>query len=392
MTYADRHPIYDADSHIMELPDWLEGFADTATREKLRPLYLGAAGAMADRAVARAAARNAGGDGGVAVADMDPMELLGPKGWDAIGAFDSAERSAVLDSLGFDAQLVFPTFAGSQFSSTDLDLLYGGTDALNRAMAAFCADDPRLLAVGTIPWGSPERTIESARRAIDEGIAAMQVFSSLPRGVVSPTHPDHHPLWALLEEHGIPVLTHIGGGGNPVQRGFHDNGMRVTDFLGGGENTRAKDFLAIHQRTEVFWGSMVLDGILEKFPDLRGASVEEGALWVIPWLMRLDAIPRTFRKTEPAIGQMPLTPREYVQRQLRFTPFPTESAGWIIEQGGDDLFMFSSDYPHPEGTRDPIAKFESTMQTVDDATRTKFYSANFAELFQRRDLTTLSAY
>ena len=387
MTYADRHPIYDADSHIMELPNWLEQFADASTREKLRPLYLGAAGKMADAAVERAAARSAAGT--LTVDQLEPMEVLKTKGWDAIGAFDALERSHVLDALGFDAQLVFPTFAGSQFQSDDLDLLYGGTDALNRAMAAFCADDPRLLAVGVIPWASPERTIEAARRAIDAGVAAIQVFSSLPRGVVSPTHPDHHPLWELLEATGTPVLTHIGGGGNPVQRGFHDNGMRVTDFLGGGENTRSKDFLAIHQRSEVFWGAMILDGILERFPDLRGASIEEGALWVIPWLMRIDAAPNAFRKTEPFLSELPLKPSEYAHRQLRFTPFPTEPAGWIIEQGGDDLFMFSSDYPHPEGTRDPISRFESTMSAISDDTRTRFYSTNFADLFHQRQLANL---
>src|SRR4051812_4993519 len=384
MSYADRHPIFDADSHIMELPNWLEQFADSSTRESLRPLYLGAAGAMAEAAVKRGAARSAAGP--LTLEQLDPHDLLNSKGWDAIGAFDSSERSRVVDALGFDAQLVFPTFAGSQFSSTDLDLLYGGTDALNRAMAAFCAEDHRLLAVGVIPWGDPARTIEAARRAIDAGVAAIQVFSSLPRGVVSPTHPDHHPLWSLLEEHGVPVLTHIGGGGNPVQRGFHDNGMRVTDFLGGGENVRAKDSLAIHQRTEVFWGAMILDGILEQFPGLRGASIEEGALWVIPWLMRIDAAPRSFRKTEPFLSRLPLTPAEYARRQLRFTPFPTEPAGWIIEQGGDDLFMFSSDYPHPEGTRDPIARFESTMDAIGEEARTRFYSTNFAELFHRRTL------
>jgi uncharacterized protein len=384
MSYVSRHPVFDADSHVMELPDWLPSFADEATRRAMRPLQLGAAGALADAAVERAAARAAAG---VGVLDrLDPHEVLQPKGWDALGAFDAAERSRVLDALGFDAQLVFPTFAGSHFAGDDIDLLYNGTDALNRAMAAFCAHDPRLLAVGVIPWGDPGRTIAAARRAIAEGVAAIQVPTSLPRGVVSPTHPDHHELWAVLEEAGVPVVTHIGGGGNPVQRGYHDNGMDVTDFLGGGENTRSKDFLAIHQRTEVFWGAMVLDGILERFPGLRGASIEEGALWVIPWMMRLDNSVRAFRKTEPFLTELPMKPSDYVRRQLRFCPFPTESAGWLIEQGGADLFMFSSDYPHPEGTRDPVAAFESTMADVDEAARSQFYAGNFAELFHRRSL------
>lgn len=372
--------VYDADSHVMELPGWLEQFADEATAAALRPLYLGAAGALADRAMAEAAARRSSGN--LLTADADPSVVLQPKGWAAHGAFDSLERSRVLDALGFAAQWVFPTFAGTQFAGTDLDLLYGGTDALNRAMAAFCADDSRLLAVGVVPWADPERTVESARRAVDAGCAAIQVHSDLLRGVVSPTHPDHQPLWALLEERNVPVLTHVGGGGSPVPRGYHDNGIRVTDFLGGGENIRSKDYLAIHQRSEVFWGAMILDGILERFPGLRGAAIEEGALWVPPWLIRMDISIRSFGRTEVTLRELPMAPSDYARRQLRFTPFPYEPVDWLIDSSSDELYLFSSDYPHPEGTRDPIAKFEAHMSSVSDATRDRFYAGNFASLYR----------
>lgn len=380
MSYIADRVVFDADSHVMELPGWLERHADAATAERLRPLALGAAGAFADRAVAEAAARAGSAD--ASITPLDPYDVLAPKGWAARGAFDPIERGRVLDCLGFQAQLVFPTFAGTQFAGSDLDLLYGGSDALNRAMADFCSMDSRLLAVGVVPWGVPERTVETARRAIAAGCHAIQVQSYLPRGVVSPTHPDHHPLWALLEEHNVPALTHIGGGGRPVQRGFHDNGLEVTDFLGGGENIRAKDFLAVHQPTEVFWGAMVFDGVFERFPGLRAGSIEEGAMWVAAWIRRLDMAVRTFGRTEPLLREMPLMPSEYVHRQMRFTPFPGEPLDWLIQSCGDDLFMFSSDYPHPEGTRDPHARFEQTIGEVDDSTRDGFYSGNFAELYR----------
>jgi predicted TIM-barrel fold metal-dependent hydrolase len=378
MTYVGDRVVFDADSHVMELPGWLEQFADAATAEVLRPLALGGAGALADRAVEDAAARQAGG---VDTLDPDPEQLLRPKGWGAVGAFDSTERSFVLDQLGFAAQLVFPTFAATQFSGRDHDLLYGGTEALNRAMAAFCADDPRLLAVASVPWGDPSRTFAAARRAIADGCAAVMVASDLPRGVVSPTHPDHHPLWALLEAENVPVVTHIGGGGRPVRSGFHDNGHTVTDFLGGGENVRAKDFMAIHQRPEVFWAALVLDGMFEKFPGLRGASVEEGAMWVVPWIRRLDRAMQ-FAKTEAPLRELTKLPSEYVREHLRFTPFAGEPVGWMIEQAGAELFMFSSDYPHPEGTKDPVQRFESTMDGSDDATLDSFYRANFEALYR----------
>jgi predicted TIM-barrel fold metal-dependent hydrolase len=354
--------------------------ADTATAEKLRPLYLGAAGALADRAVAEADARRSSGN--LLTSDADPYEVLKPKGWAAHGAFDPGERSRVLDSLGFAAQFVFPTFAGTQFAGKDLDLLYGGTDALNRAMAAFCAHDPRLLAVGVVPWGVPERTVAAVERAIDEGCAAIQFPSDLPRGAVSPTHPDHARIWEVLEEHNMPALTHIGGGGRPVPPGYHDNGIEVTDFLGGGENIRSKDFMGISHVTEIFWAALVLDGILDRHPGLRGASIEEGALWVATWIRRLDLAVRGFSRTEQVLRDLPMAPSDYVRRQLRFTPFPNEPVGWMIDTCGDELFMFSSDYPHPEGTKDPVARFESTIGDRDDESRGRFYADNFAELFR----------
>lgn len=380
MPYVQGFTVFDADSHVMELPGWLDEHADASTREGLRPLYLGAAGALADRAVADAAARR---DAGQQMAgEVDPLDVLRPKGWSAIGAFDPAERSAVMDALGFAAQLVFPTFAGTQFAGDDLDLLYGGSDALNRAMAAFCEHDTRLLAVGVVPWGDPQRTVESARRAIDAGCRALQVPSHLPAGSVGPTHPLHHPLWELLQESNIPAVTHIGGGGRPVQPQLHDNGIEVTDFLGGGENVRSKDFLAVHQRTEVFWGAMVLDGIFEQFPGLRAASIEEGAMWVAPWIRRLDATLRSFGRTEPVLRALPMKPSEYVHRQFRVCPFPGEPVDWLIDSCGDDLFMFSSDYPHPEGTRDPVARFGETMGSPSPATLQRFYSGNFSDLYR----------
>jgi predicted TIM-barrel fold metal-dependent hydrolase len=376
MTYAGERVVFDADSHVMELPGWLEDHADEATRERLRPLALGGAGALAEQAVAEAAARPPG-----SVATAEPLDVLRPKGWRAIGAFDPVERSEVLDVLGFAAQLVFPTFAGTQFAGTDLDLTYSGAAALNRAMAAFCAADHRMLAVATVPWGDPERTIRCARDAIAEGCRAVMVPTDLPRGVVSPTHLDHNPLWELLEAANVPVVSHIGGGGRPVRPGFHDNARPVTDFLGGGENVRAKDFMAIHQRPEIFWAAMVLDGVFDLFPGLRGASVEEGAMWVVPWLRRLDRAMQ-FAKSEAPLRDLSRLPSEFVHDHLRFTPFAGEPVGWMIEQCGDDLFLFSSDYPHPEGTKDPIGRFESTMTDLDDAVIERFYSTNFAELYR----------
>ena len=52
----------------------------------------------------------------------------------------------------------------------------------------------------------------------------------------------------------------------------------------------------------------------------------------------------------------------------------------MIDQAGDDLFLFSSDYPHPEGGRDPLRRFETALVGATDEARERFYSANFAEM------------
>jgi predicted TIM-barrel fold metal-dependent hydrolase len=177
-------------------------------------------------------------------------------------------------------------------------------------------------------------------------------------------------------------MLHVGGGGRGLPRAFHNNGKPpTTDFLGGGENIRSKDYMTLHFGPETFLSVMALDGVFERFPGLRGGVIEQGAMWVIPMLRRLDVAQEMFGKTEPALGELSLRPSEYIRRQVKFTPFPKEPVGWLIEQAGEELFLFSSDYPHPEGTKDPLGKFEASLGGVSDNAKERFYSRNFAELF-----------
>ena len=375
MTYATGRRYFDADSHLMELPGWLEGYADPDVRTRIRPLALGGAGAMAEAAVADAQRRREDPDG-----VLDNADLLGRKGWHAAGAFDATERSQVLDRLGFDAQLVFSTFAPTQYLGDDMELVFGGTRAHNRAMADFCSQDARLLAVAFVPWGPPELVHQAVVEALDLGCRAVHFPSRPARRAPAPSHPDHHPTWATLAERDVPFVVHVGGAGRLVPREFHDNGMPVTDFLGGGENIRAKDYMAISQMPELFLASLIFDGILERFPTLRGGCIEQGAMWLVPWLRRLDLAQASFGRNEPQLRDLPMRPSEYVRDRIFVTPFPGEPVGWITEQVGDGILCFSSDYPHPEGTRDPIGRFEATMTDLDDVQRDRFYSGNFAAL------------
>jgi predicted TIM-barrel fold metal-dependent hydrolase len=377
MPYAQGRVYYDADSHLMETSDWLIAYADPDVRDRIRPLHLGGAGKLADDAVRDADARKAG------QVTLDAIEdgLMIRKGWSAYGAFDAEERSHALDLLGFEKQLVFSTFAPTQFLDGDPELLYGGTRAHNRAMAEFCANDDRLIAVGFVPLDDPALAAEAVDDALAFGCDAILVPSNPPK-THSPTHPDLDPVWARLQDAKVPLTLHVGGGGRPLRRSFHENGRpRPTDFLGGGENIRSKDYMVLHNPPEVFIACMVLDGVFEKFPGLMCGVIEQGALWVPALLRRIDIAQGTFKKSEPLLAELPMQASDYIRRQVRFTPFPTEPISWLIENAGDELFLFSSDYPHPEGTKDPIGKFEATLEGTSDDAKERFYSRNFAELF-----------
>lgn len=380
MTYAGDLACYDADSHVMELPDWLPAYADPQFRDEIPTFSLLSSGSRerVDAMIARGKAR-----AGVASERAGyETELMTRKSWEAYGAFHGEDRRRALDLLGFRAQLVFSTFGALQAESArDVDLSYATTRALTRGMLDFCAVDARLLPVTFVPLTVPERAIAEARFALDAGIKGITI-SPLPPATHSITHPSLHPMYALLEDHGVPLLFHVEGEApRKIARGFGNNGWEgQTDFHGGGENFTGLLYMAVSQWVEIALAALIFDQILEKFPRLKIGVIELGAVWVPAWLERLEIVKDTFGRTESRIRDLSLRPSEYVQRQIRVTPYPTENVGRLIELCGPELFMFSSDYPHVEGGRHPLKRFETSLEGRSDAERTAFYLDNFADL------------
>ncbi|HEY9216423.1 MAG TPA: amidohydrolase family protein [Phenylobacterium sp.] len=379
MAYASGRVIHDADSHIMESLDWLSSYAEPGVRERLVSMRLEAGGSGAAKAIARAIERQADA---AATAAIATNVVEGPKGWAAYGAMNPDERRRALDDLGFARQLVFTTFAGSQFlPSDDAEVKYGGARALNRAMADFCKGDGRLIGVGVVPLNDPSRALVEVEAAIKAGIGAIWLPAA-PAGDISPGHPDLDPVWRAMSEAGVPFMLHVGATAPTLPPAYHKNGHpRPKDWLGGGENLRAKDFFSLSFAPQNFLCSLALDGVFDRFPKLRGGVIELGAGWVPDFLRRLDQAWKGWRKTDPVIGALSAPPSEFIRRAVRFTPFATEDAGTIIREGGAELFLFSSDYPHPEGTKNPIQRFESTFEGFDEDTKDRFYRRNFEDMF-----------
>jgi uncharacterized protein len=380
MPYADGRLFYDADSHIMELPGWINGYADPKYRDRIPPFSLAASGRRkhVDEMIVRGKSRANNPD----ERSAHEVELMTRKSWDAYGAFDRDDRKRALDLLGFRAQLVFSTFAPLQSEeAADAETSYAISRALTRGIAEFCAADPRLLPVTFVPVTVPERAIEETRFALDAGMKGVTI-SPLPPDTHSITHPSLHPIYALLEERGVPLLFHVEGDApRKVPKGFSENAWEgQTDFHGGGENFTGLLYMAVSQWVEIALSALIFDQVLEKFPKLKVGVIELGAVWVPAWLERLEIVKDTFGRTESRIRDLPLRPVDYARRQIRVTPYPTEHVGRLIELAGPELFMFSSDFPHVEGGRNPLKRFESSLGTCSDAVRDAFYAKNFADL------------
>ncbi len=387
MTYApDDRIFYDADSHIMELPNFLIDYADASIKDRLRPVSYSAS-LVTDEEVADIVAN--GGRHSVehieAQIDLGDRLIAESKEIQALGAFDRGDRSTALDMLGFAKQLVFAThsvatpFSGSK--TMDDDLRYGSARAHNRAMSDFCADDDRLMAVAVAPLNNPELALAEAQWAIDSGAEAIWVPHH-PAGDHSPGHVDLYPFWDLLATSGTPFVLHVGGAPLQLDPRWASTGRPAArDWMGGGENVRSKDMAVMHHGPETFLSIMMMDGVFEKNPDLRGASVELGAGWVPAMLERLDWVVRSWSKVDQYLAALERTPTETFRSQMGFTPFVFENVGMLIEQSHDDLYLFSSDYPHVEGGRDPIGRFEKSLADSSDAAKDNFYAENFCKVF-----------
>ncbi len=377
---SDGIAVLDCDSHLMEPLDWLVGYADAATGRKLMELAFTGSSATADLVRECWDRRN----DPVATAKLAENVVSGPKGYFAFGSMDAAERHQALDQLGFAGQLVFSTFAPNQFRyGGDMDLLYGGAAAHNRGMADFCAGDARMLPVAFVPLDDPERAVPCLEEALALRCPAVWIPHGLP-ATMSPTHPAFDGIWARLSEANVPMVFHFGGNGSTqMALSYHNNGRDPgKDFAGGGENVRSKDFLNVHHDAENLLACLVLDGTFEQFPGLRCGVIELGAGWVPNLLAGLDHAKRAFGRNEPELAKLTLEPSDYLRRQVRFNPWHFEDVGRLIDECGPNLFMFASDWPHPEGGRNPLAEFEASMNraAIAPAARRAFYHDNLAWL------------
>jgi predicted TIM-barrel fold metal-dependent hydrolase len=188
------------------------------------------------------------------------------------------------------------------------------------------------------------------------------------------SHPDHERAWAAFARHGIGVVFHIAQYRLPFDEAWVEGDPDWSNPVLSSVFMWTAPALAL--------ADLATRGVLARHPDLRIGVVELMSAWLPQFLLMLDGGYRFHRDFNGApLTDMALAPSEYVKRQVRVSAFPFEHPERLAASTGD-LYMFGSDYPHPEGLADPVPDFRARTGRGPDEDPA-FYRDNAAWLLGR---------
>jgi hypothetical protein len=249
------------------------------------------------------------------------------------GASLETLQAQVLDRWSLRAAILTPMFAGGMMHDPHLGA------ALCRAHNDWIANDwldkdDRLRASITINMARPEDAAAeidrvAADRRFVQVIVPVQTEIPLGRSV-------HEPIFDALKRHGLPLGIHAGSmfRNAPSQAGFY--------------STFSEDYTGHISAFTAQVGSLIAEGVLAEYPDLKVVLIESGVTWMPAFMWRFSKDWRGVRNEVPWVDR---SPAQLMREHVRLTtqPFdaPAEAAARIVEQlGSGDMLLFSSDYPH----------------------------------------------
>ena len=238
----------------------------------------------------------------------------------------------------------------------DVPALHASFEAFNRWLDddwGYDRGDGRLYAAPMIAFADPGRAAQEVDRVLAAGA---RILVAIPgpvpdgdNGYVSPGHPKFDPIWARIAEAGVPLALHAGLSGIS-QYGKLWRTSSGGDGGGGFSAFQHAVFpmVAFQDRgiSDTF-AALICHGVLERFPTLRLASIENGAMWV----------PDLLRNLKDGAGKMPFAFKEHpvdqFTNQVWVAPYYEDDMARLKDAIGIERLLFGSDFPHTEGLPDP---------------------------------------
>lgn len=262
--------------------------------------------------------------------------------------WEPSARLAKLSELGVDEAVLFPNYGllWERRLHESLPALLANMAAWNRWCVTVCQEGRgRLHPVAHLSLRDPEWLIAQLPALSRAGVRMAMVAPALVDGRPL-SHSSHDRLWAAFCEHGITPTFHVADQPRIFGDGWYTDDEAFIPAI---------DAIFISTAAALACTDLILNGTLERYPDLRIGIVELSAVWVPLFLMMLDGATAFTRQINGgARVDLPLSPSDYFRRQVRVSSFSYEQPSQLAEQiGGQDILMCCSDYPHSEGTATP---------------------------------------
>ena len=115
----------------------------------------------------------------------------------------------------------------------------------------------------------------------------------------------YHPIWEACENHGLPVISHAGGGGGATRTVPTPVG-HPTYYM---EARMSRPYMASSHAA-----SLIVEGVFEKFPNLKFAFIEAQQFWAVPLMWHMDSDWKALRDQTPWLKRLP---SEYFRDHIR---------------------------------------------------------------------------
>ncbi|MGH3055848.1 MAG: amidohydrolase family protein, partial [Gaiellaceae bacterium] len=291
--------------------------------------------------------------------------------------WEPSARLAKLSELGVDEGVLFPNY-GLLWERTlhrALPALLANMGAWNRWCVTVAQEGGgRLHPVAHLSLRDPTWLQAQLRELGRAGVRLAMIAPALIDGRPL-SHRDHDRLWAAFCDAGISPVFHVAEQPRPFADAWYTDEHEAL--------VPAVEAVFLYVPAALACTDLILNGTLERFPDLRIGIVELSAIWVPLYLMMLDGASAFTRQISGSDTRaLPLQPSDYFRRQVRVSSFAYEAPGTIAQQlGRTDLLMCCSDYPHSEGTNTPIIDYAASG--LDAHTARGLFGDNVAFLLRK---------